>query len=62
MLPLKAIAFSKNAMCMLEKKTIRKTLDVRRQDKNVSQTEYKTRMHEEQTSNKTACDCPTSRH
>ena len=61
MLPLKAIDFSKNAMCML-KKTIWKTLDVRRQDKNNSRTEYKTRMPEEQTSNETVCDCPTSRH
>lgn len=34
MLPLEVIAFFKNAMCMLKKKTIRKTLDVGRQDKN----------------------------
>lgn len=62
MLPLKAIAFSKNAMRMLKKETMRKTVDVRRQGKNASQTEYKTRMHEEPTSNETACDCLISRH
>lgn len=33
MLPLEVIAFSKDAICML-KKTIRKTLDIRSQDKH----------------------------
>lgn len=34
MLPLEVIAFSKDAICMLKKKTIRKTLDIRSQDKH----------------------------